>query len=73
MLHYASIFLHLIFTGPAHICLHETIVAEPAILSPAPLKISVMVSIFASALSARFNGHRLDQAGFFGEPYSSSP
>lgn len=34
MLRYTSIFLHLIFTGPAHICLHETVIAEPSHIVP---------------------------------------
>ena len=38
-----------------------------------PLNISVSVCIFASALSARLRASASASAGFFGEPYSSSP
>ena len=36
-------------------------------------KSSVIVSIFASALSARLSAIASIRAGFLGEPYSSSP
>lgn len=44
-----------------------------SLLSPAARKISVKVSILASVLSARFSATASARAGFFGEPYSSSP
>ena len=43
------------------------------VLFPAPRKASIIVSIFASVLSAKFNARASKIAGFFGEPYSNSP
>ena len=40
--------------------------------SPAPLRASIMVSIFASVLSAKLNASASKSAGFFGEPNSSA-
>lgn len=43
------------------------------LLSPAPFNTSMIVSILASVLSARLRARASINAGFLGDPYSSSP